>query len=114
MKRTIFAIGFPALLASTAVAADKPIRFWNLTSMTVVDFRTAAPGSNDWGPNQTANDRDGAVDHDERLRITGIGPGRYDVKLTFKDARVCTVKNVEVKDGGIFMIEDKDLKECSK
>jgi hypothetical protein len=82
--------------------------------MTIVDFRAAAAGRNDWGPNQTANDRDGAVDHDERLRITGIGPGRYDVKLTFKDRRVCTVRNIEIKDAGIFSIEDKDLTDCSK
>ena len=38
---------------------------------------------------------------------------RYDVKLTFKDGRVCTVRNIEMKDGGIFSIEDKDLKECT-
>jgi len=114
MKRLIIALGVFALLASAAGAADKPTRFWNLTSMTIVDFRAAAPGSTDWGPNQCANDRDGAVDHDERLRITGVGSGRYDVKLTFKDGRVCTVKNVEIKDGGVFSIEEKDLTECSK
>jgi hypothetical protein len=107
--------GLVALVAGAANAADpKPIRFWNLTSDTVVDFRAAPPGSGDWGANQCANDRDGAVDHDERLRITGITPGRYDVKLTFKDGRACTVRNIEIKDGAIFSIENKDLTECSK
>src|SRR5215475_10058869 len=108
------AFGLVALVACAANAADpKPMRFWNLTSTTVVDFRAAPPGTGDWGANQCANDRDGAVDHDERLRIT-LSPGRYDVKLTFKDARVCTVRNIEMKDGGIFSIEDKDLTDCNK
>ena len=110
-----FAFGPVALVAFAAHAADpKPIRFWNLTTNTVVDFRAAPPGTGDWGPNQCANDRDGTVDHDERLRISGIAPGRYDVKLTFKDGRVCTVRNIEMKDAGIFSIEDKDLVECGK
>ena len=112
-----FAIGFGVLVlfASVVGAAEpKPMRFWNLTSQTVVDFRAAPPGTGNWGANQCANDRDGAVDHDERLRITGVSPGRYDVKLTFKDGRVCTVRNIEMKDGGIFSIEDKDLTDCSK
>jgi len=115
MERFAIGVGLIVLLASAASAADpKPMRFWNLTSQTVVDFRAAAPGTSEWGSNQCANDRDGTVDHDERLRITGIAPGRYDVKLTFKDGRMCTVRNVDMKDGGIFSIEDKDLTNCSK
>jgi hypothetical protein len=111
VRTTIIALAL--LFATAAAAADpKPMRFWNLTSQTVVDFRLAPAGIAGWGPNQCANDRDGAVDHDERLRITGIGPGRYDAKLTFKDGRVCTVRNIEIKDGGIFSIQDKDLVEC--
>jgi hypothetical protein len=115
MRKFILALGLVALIACTADATDNNgIRFWNLTSTTVVDFRAAPAGTSAWGPNQCANDRDGTVDHDERLRITGIAPGRYDVKLTFKDKRVCTVRNVEIKDGGIFSIEDKDLGDCAK
>jgi len=105
--------GLVTLVTCAANAADpKPIRFWNLTTNTVVDFRAAPAGTGDWGPNQCANDRDGAVDHDERLRITGITPGRYDVKLTFKNGRVCTVHNIEIKDASVFSIEDKDLIDC--
>src|ERR1700756_5069561 len=98
MRRFAIGFGLLVLFASVADAADpKPMRFWNLTSQTVVDFRAAPPGTAAWGANQCANDRDGAVDHDERLRISGLAPGRYDVKLTFKNGRVCTVRNVEMK-----------------
>jgi hypothetical protein len=52
--------------------------------------------------------------YDERLRITGIEPGRYDVKLTDKNGRVCIVRNVEVKDGAVFSIEEKQLTDRRK
>jgi hypothetical protein len=115
MGKFVLGLGTFALLASAAVAADgKGIRFWNLTSETIVDLRMAPTGTDAWGSNQCTNDRDGTVDHDERLRITGIAPGRYDLKVGFKDGRICTVRNIEVKDGGIFSIEDKNLIDCGK
>ena len=71
-------------------------------------------GTDNWGPDQCKNDRDGTVDHDERLRITGIEPGRYDVKLADKIGRVCIVRNVEVKDGAVFSIEERQLTDCRR
>ncbi len=115
MGKFVLGLGILALIASAAVAAEgKGIRFWNLTSKTIVELRVSPAGTDAWGSNQCANDRDGAVDHDERLRITGIGPGRYDLKVAFKDGRMCTVRNIEVKDAGIFSIEDKDVVHCAK
>jgi hypothetical protein len=102
-----------ALLGSVAQAQDRRgIRFWNLTLYTITNFQMSPAGRETWGPNQCENDRDGTVDHDERLRITGIEPGRYDVKLADRNGRVCIVRNIEVKDGAIFAIEEKQLTEC--
>jgi hypothetical protein len=89
----------------------KGIRFWNLTLHTITTFQMSPAGENIWGPDQCKNDRDGMVDHDERLRITGIEPGRYDVKLADS---VCIVRNVEVKDGAVFSIDEKQLTDCRK
>lgn len=102
-------------LCSAADAADgKGIRFWNLTSATVTGLQMSATGKEAWGPDQCRNDRDGTVDHDERLRITGIGPGHYDVRLAYRDGRACVVRNIEVKDNGVFSIQDRDLTDCTK
>jgi hypothetical protein len=102
-----------AVIGSAAAAQDRRgMRFWNLTLYTVIDLRMSPAGKDAWGPNQCENDRDGTVDHDERLRITGIEPGRYDVKLTDKIGRVCTVRNVEVKEAAVFAIEEKQLTDC--
>ena len=100
-----------ALLA--AMAEDgKGIRFWNLTLHTITNLRMSPAGESRWGPDQCQNDRDGTVEHDERLRITGIAPGRYDVNLVDETGRTCIVRNIEVRDGAVFSIEEKQLTEC--
>jgi hypothetical protein len=101
--------------SSGQVAAQgKGIRFWNLTTATVSGLRLSPAGTDNWGSNQTANDKDGEVDHDERLRISGIEPGRYDVKVSYRDKRECVVRNIEIKANAVFSIADKDLTDCNK
>ena len=65
------------------------------------------------GQNQCLNDPDGAVDHDERLKVTGIVKGTYDARLTLADGRKCLAKNVRIEEGKPFAIEEKDLSDCT-
>ena len=101
------------LTASSTMAAER-LRFWNLTTTTIAELRLAPAGTGKWGPNQCENDPDKSLDSDERLTITGIEPGRYDVKLSDKKGRTCFVHEVEVKSGRpyAFSISDKDLTGC--
>jgi hypothetical protein len=105
------------LLMATAAQAQSAkrsgMRFWNLTLYTLTRLQFSPPDRNVWGMNQCENDNDKTVDHDERLRITGLTPGRYDAKLTDKTGRTCIVRNVEVKDG-VFSIEEKQLTDCQQ
>ncbi|HEY7663491.1 MAG TPA: hypothetical protein VH934_10260 [Xanthobacteraceae bacterium] len=101
-----------ALVGPAAAQDPRGIRFWNLTLHTVTSLQMSPAGQDAWGPNQCANDRDGTVDHDERLRITGLEAGRYDVKLADRTGRTCIVRNVDVKAGAIFAIEEKQLTDC--
>ena len=89
------------------------MRFWNLTLYTLTSLQFSPPGQNAWGKNQCENDDDKTVDHDERLRITGLTAGRYDAKLVDRIGRTCVVKDVDVKDG-VFAIEEKQLTSCDK
>ena len=100
--------------AGTVAAQGKGIRFWNLTTATVSGLQLSPAGKNNWGPNQTANDKDGEVDHDERLRITGVEPGRYDARISYRDKRECVVRDLEIKAASVFSIADKDLKDCTR
>jgi hypothetical protein len=99
-------------LSSLAYGQDRPIRFWNLTMETISEFYLAPAGTTNWGQNQCKNDKDGTVDPDERLRITGVQPGTYDAKLKDVKGRACVVRNVKVEAGAIFSIEEKDLMSC--
>src|SRR6516225_7768370 len=99
--------------ASSALAADGPIRFWNLTHHTISEFRLAPAGTTKWSDNQCKNDKDGTVDSDERLRITGIEPGVYDASFKDTTGRSCLVHNIKIDEGAIFSIEEKDLS-CQK
>jgi V8-like Glu-specific endopeptidase len=100
------------LLATGAAAKDT--RFWNLTAKTITSLQLSPTGKNDWGRNQTDNDHDGTVDHDERLKITDTAPGIYDVKLMDESGRTCVVPNIQVTTGGVFSIEEKSLKDCTR
>ena len=103
------------LLASGELAAQgKGIRLWNLTTSTISGFQLSPAGKDTRGPNQTLNDKDKEVDHDERLRITGVEPGRYDARVSYRDARQCLVRGIEIKADAVFSIADKDLKDCNK
>lgn len=97
-----------------AQSKGKGIRLWNLTTETISGFQLSPVGKDAWGPNQTLNDKDKEVDHDERLRIIGIEPGHYDARVSYPDARQCVVRNIEIKADAVFSIADKDLKDCSK
>ena len=114
MIRWILAAALSLASAGQLAAQGKGVRFWNLTSATVSGFQLSPAGKDDWGPNQTLNDKDKEVDHDERLRITGVEPGRYDARIGYRDKRQCTVRNIEIKADSVFSIADKDLTDCSK
>ena len=117
MLRVLIAICLCSMiLPASAVAQSKGkgIRFWNLTTSTISDFQLSPAGKNEWGPNQTLSDKDKEVDHDERLRITGVEPGRYDVRVGYRDNKQCVVHNIEIRADAVFSIADKDLKDCNK
>ncbi len=113
MLRTITVIAFVLAFAPEGAWA-KDTQFWNLTANTITSLQLSPAGENQWGREQTDNDRDHTVDHDERLKIIDTPAGVYDVKFTDKSGRTCIVQNVQVKQGAIFTVEEKDLKGCGK
>jgi hypothetical protein len=114
MRWTLALMALLSTSANEVTAQGKGVRLWNLTTATISEFQLSPVGKNEWGPNQTLNDKDKEVDHDERLRITGVEPGRYDARVGYRDKRQCIVRNIEIKADAVFSIADKDLKECRK
>ena len=114
MRKLAFIVFGLGLIPSLALAEARPTRFWNLTRHTISEFYLAPAGTVNWGPNQCKNDKDGTVDADERLRITGVSPGNYDAKLVDVSGRTCIVRNLKVESGQIFSIEEKELTACTR
>ncbi len=118
MKRPLMAAGLLAACfhsqAFAQSAQGKGVRLWNLTTSTITAFHLSPAGENKWGANLTLNDKDKEVDHDERLRLPGIGPGLYDAKVGYGNGRQCIVRNLDIKADTVFSIADADLKDCSK
>jgi hypothetical protein len=112
INRTLIA----AMLLATAAQAAAPLQFWNTSSHEFTGVYLSPPGTNQWGPNETANDRDGSVAADERLKMPDLQPGQYDVRLVDKAGHSCVVKNVTVSAAGryAFAIGDAELKSCGK
>ncbi|MBV9520900.1 MAG: hypothetical protein JO068_22585 [Hyphomicrobiales bacterium] len=100
------------IMAGGGADAASRTRFWNLTTGTIKEFRLAPTGSTSFGKNQCENDPDAAVDHDERLDVTGLASGRYDAKIVYANGKVCMARGVEVKEGKVFSIDDHDLIDC--
>ena len=114
MNKLVHAVAAIIITSSGALAAERATRFWNLTRHTISEFHLAPAGTTDWGDNQCKNDKDGTVDSDERLRITGTGPGICDARLKDISGRVCLVRNIKLDAGEIFSIEEKDLTSCDR
>jgi hypothetical protein len=112
MRNAAFAVLAVIVTTTSVLAAERATRFWNLTRHTIQEFQLAPAGTTKWGDNQCKNDKDGTVDSDERLRITGIEPGRYDARLKDVSGRVCFARNIDIKAGDIFSIEERDLADC--
>ena len=108
-------LGAALLLGCIATSANaKDTQFWNLTAHTITGFQLSPAGKDDWGADQTANDRDHSVDHDERLKITGIKSGVYDVKFMDKTGRSCVLSAIAIKEGAVFSIDEKKTAACGK
>ena len=111
-----------ALLATCAVWATlggpsafaKDTQFWNLTLNKITKLQLSDPGKDKWGQDQTANDNDHAVDPDERLKITNVTTGKYDVMFTDVEKRVCMVRGVNIEIGKVFSIDEDQLKDACK
>jgi opacity protein-like surface antigen len=113
MRRAILALALSAACGSaTAQAADR-FYAYNMTTSTQFSAVYLAPaGTQRWGRNQTLNDKDHGLETSERLAITGVSHGRFDVKLQDSKGRVCIKRGVDLTKDTTFDIRDADLSGC--
>lgn len=106
---------FAALALAISVPAKAGANYfaYNLTATTTFTGVYLAPaGGQQWGPNQALNDDDKELDFGERLTLTGVSPGIYDVKLVDKDRRTCILHHIDLMKETSFEIRDAGLTDC--
>ena len=97
---------------SGAAAADRFFAY-NLTTSTEFTGLFLAPaGTDNWGANQALNDKDKSLETSERLPLTGISRGVFDVKLQDRKDHTCVKRGVDLKRDTSFEIRDTDLVDC--
>ncbi|CAH2602256.1 conserved exported protein of unknown function [Rhodovastum atsumiense] len=95
-----------------AQAADR-LYVYNMTTATEFKGVYLAPaGTTNWGANQALNDKDHSLDVSERLAITGLSRGRFDVRLQDDKGRTCLKRGVDLTKDASFEIREEDLATC--
>jgi hypothetical protein len=108
LRSTIAALLIIAAACAAHEADGRITRFWNLTGETITHLYLAPTGTT------SDDDPDGGVDFDERLHITSVSSGKYDVRFTDKTGRSCIVKDVDIKEGATFSIDREAVGNCSR
>ncbi|MDE2577306.1 MAG: hypothetical protein KGL46_00735 [Hyphomicrobiales bacterium] len=103
-----------AIAALPALGGEKPMRIWNLTSSPIVDLRLAPQGSQAFSADLTKRDKDGEIEHDERLVLGDMTPGDYDARVKLKDGRACSLAGLRLTAGKVTAIEESNLENCAK
>ncbi len=101
-----------SLAALPAAAAAKYFAYDETTATSFTGLYMAPAGTTRWGPNQALNDKDHSVDSGDRLLLTGIKPGRYDVRLVTDKGKACLWRGVDLSHDTSFEIRDADLANC--
>ena len=114
MRLAALTLGLAVATAGMASAWAAANYFaYNQTAVTEFPGVYMAPaGTSKWGPNQALNDDDKALDFGERLTLTGLSPGVYDVKLVDRKGRTCIMHGVNLTTATSFDIRDSDLTDC--
>ena len=99
-----------ASLSSAGLAAPAtPMKVWNLTASDIGNFRLARAGSSRFGRNLALDDKDKAIDVDERLALRGVAPGIYQARVKFRNGRKRRVSGLKLEAGEIASVEEKQL-----
>jgi hypothetical protein len=108
-KRLLPLVGFSLICSAAAAAEVKYPLFLNRAGETIVKLQFARAGTTKWGPDQCQHEEDKGVEHNEKVPLPDVSPGRYDVRFTDLKGRICTVKNLDVKEGALTVIRESEL-----
>jgi hypothetical protein len=108
-----FAVVVCGVAVEGAFGADRFSGFNETTSTVFVEVYLRPQGVATWGPNLALNDKDKVWDSGERLAITGLSPGIFDLKVIDRSGRACIKRGVDLTRDRTFELRDGDLGGCT-
>lgn len=108
MKKIFAAVGL-SLFAVHAVAAT--IKIENQSSWEIHEVYFAPSSQDDWGDDHLGKQ---ILKPGTTLTLTGVTPGKWDVRLVDEDEDECIVTGQKISESEKFVIDDKDLISCQK
>lgn len=106
MKKILAAAGL-SLFAVHAVAAT--IKIENNSSWEIHEIYFAPSSQDDWGDDHLGEQ---VLKPGMNLTLTGVTPGKWDVRLVDEDKDECVVKDQKISTSESFSIGDDDLLGC--
>ncbi len=109
MKKALAAIGASLLLMQVVPAVAATIKIENKSSWEIHEIYFAPNSQEDWGDDHLGKQ---VLKPGMTLSLTGVNPGKWDVRLVDEDADECIVEGQKISASEKFVIEDEDLLSC--
>jgi hypothetical protein len=115
MKNGLLPLALLVAGSSAFAIEGNSLLFLNRVGETIVHLQLAPAGTTKWGPDQCQYEDDKSIEHNEKIPLMGVTPGRYDIRFTDLKGRACTVRNLDVKPGALVVLRENELPpECAK
>lgn len=102
------------LTDSGAAAADRFFGYNHTTATDFTDVFLAPAGTDRWGPNQALNDKDHTWESGERLSMTDMSRGQFDLKVVDRAGVECIIRGIDLTRDTTFDLRDGDLANCNR
>lgn len=96
-------------VALPVFAAQVEVEVENQTSWEIHEIYFAPTSQEDWGEDHLG---DYVLESGMTLSLTGVSPGKWDIRLVDEDEDVCVLESVHIKNSETWVVTDEDLLGC--
>lgn len=111
MKKILAVAGLSFLAMQAVPAFAATIKIENESSWEIHEIYFAPSNQEEWGEDHLGKQ---VLKPGMTLSLTGVTPGKWDVRLVDEDEDECIVQGQKIVESEKFVIEDKDLLACQK
>lgn len=109
MKKAFAALGLSLMFMQAVPAVAATIKIENRSSWEIHEIYFAPTSQEEWGDDHLGKQ---VLKTGMTLSLTGVNPGKWDVRLVDEDNDECIVEGQKISASETFVIEDDDLLSC--